>query len=89
MIAVAGVLAVASAARYYLVTMLGERVVADLRETVFAHLIELSPGLLRQRADRRDRLAAHRRHDADQGGGRRIGLALRCAISCCSSAPRR
>ena len=36
MIAVAGVLALASAARYYLVTTLGERIVADLRSDVFA-----------------------------------------------------
>jgi ATP-binding cassette subfamily B protein len=43
MILVAGVLAVASAARYYLVTIIGERVVADLRSSVFAHLTELSP----------------------------------------------
>src|SRR3954469_14976366 len=43
MIAVAGVLAIASAARYYLVTIIGERVVADLRETVFAHLTSLAP----------------------------------------------
>ena len=42
MIAVAAVLAVASALRYYLVTILGERVVADLRNAVFAHLTELS-----------------------------------------------
>ena len=44
MIGVAAVLAVASAARYYLVTIIGERVVADLRAAVFAHLTELSPG---------------------------------------------
>jgi ATP-binding cassette subfamily B protein len=44
MIGVAGVLAIASAARYYLVTIIGERVVADLRAAVFAHLTELSPG---------------------------------------------
>jgi ATP-binding cassette subfamily B protein len=43
MILVAGVLAVASALRYYLVTIIGERVVADLRSSVFAHLTELSP----------------------------------------------
>jgi ATP-binding cassette subfamily B protein len=43
MIAVAGVLALASAARFYLVTIIGERVVADLRAAVFAHLTELSP----------------------------------------------
>jgi len=42
MIAVAAVLAGASALRYYLVTILGERVVADLRAAVFAHLTELS-----------------------------------------------
>jgi ATP-binding cassette subfamily B protein len=34
MIAVVAVLAVASASRYYLVTTLGERVVADLRSAV-------------------------------------------------------
>src|SRR5215210_364349 len=43
LIAVAGVLAAASALRYYLVTIIGERVVADLRAGVFAHLTELSP----------------------------------------------
>jgi ATP-binding cassette subfamily B protein len=42
MIAVVAVLAIASAARYYLVTTLGERVVADLRSRVFSHLISLS-----------------------------------------------
>jgi ATP-binding cassette subfamily B protein len=42
MIAVAAVLAVASAARYYLVITLGERIVADLRADVFNHLTALS-----------------------------------------------
>ena len=42
MIAVAAVLAGASAMRYYLVTTLGERIVADLRSDVFAHLTRLS-----------------------------------------------
>jgi ATP-binding cassette subfamily B protein len=41
MIAVVAVLAVASACRYYLVMTLGERVVADLRKDVFAHLSSL------------------------------------------------
>src|SRR4051794_4738506 len=44
MILVAAVLAGASAMRFYLVTIIGERVVADLRAAVFAHLTELSPG---------------------------------------------
>src|SRR3954449_3428529 len=43
MIAVVAVLAVASAARFYLVMTIGERIVADLRRDVFAHLISLSP----------------------------------------------
>ncbi len=43
LIAVAGVLALASASRYYLVTTLGERIVADLRAEVFAHLTRLEP----------------------------------------------
>jgi ATP-binding cassette subfamily B protein len=42
MIAVVAVLAIASASRYYLVTSIGERVVADLRSAVFAHLTTLS-----------------------------------------------
>ena len=74
MIIVVAVLALASAARYYLVMTLGERVVADLRTAVFAHLTRLDPGLLRHREIRRDRVAAHRRHDADQGGLRASAL---------------
>jgi ATP-binding cassette subfamily B protein len=42
MIAVVAVLAISSAMRYYLVTTLGERIVADLRSDVFAHLTRLS-----------------------------------------------
>jgi ATP-binding cassette, subfamily B, bacterial len=37
--ALAGVLAVASAARYYFVTRIGEQVIADLRRAVYAHLL--------------------------------------------------
>ncbi len=42
MIMIVALLAVASASRYYLVTTLGERVVADLRAAVFDHLTALS-----------------------------------------------
>jgi ATP-binding cassette subfamily B protein len=42
MIAVAAVLALSSALRYYLVTTLGERIVADLRADVFGHIVRLS-----------------------------------------------
>ena len=43
MLAVVAVLAAASALRYYFVTILGERVVADIRSAVFDHLTSLSP----------------------------------------------
>jgi ATP-binding cassette subfamily B protein len=42
MIAIVLMLAMASALRYYFVTTLGERVVADLRAAVFAHVTHLS-----------------------------------------------
>ncbi|MCC0015460.1 MAG: ATP-binding cassette domain-containing protein [Rhodobiaceae bacterium] len=48
LLAVVGVLALASASRYYLVTWLGERVVSDLRAEVFTHLTRLSPAFYDQ-----------------------------------------
>ena len=43
LIVLAGVLAVASATRYYFVITLGERVVSDIRRDVFSHVTRLSP----------------------------------------------
>ncbi len=43
LLAVALVLAIASGARFYLVSWLGERVVGDLRRDLFAHVIRLGP----------------------------------------------
>lgn len=43
LIAIGGVLAVASASRFYLINWLGERVVADVRSDVFRHLTRLGP----------------------------------------------
>jgi len=43
LVVIAAVLALASACRYYYVITLGERVVADLRRDVFAHVTTLSP----------------------------------------------
>ncbi|MCA0255253.1 MAG: ATP-binding cassette domain-containing protein [Proteobacteria bacterium] len=40
---IAAVLALSSAMRYYFVMLLGERVVTDLRNDVFAHVMTLSP----------------------------------------------
>jgi ATP-binding cassette subfamily B protein len=42
-LAVALVLGVATAARFYCVTWLGERVVADLRKALYSHIMGLSP----------------------------------------------
>ncbi len=43
MIVIAALLALASSARFYFVTWIGERVVADLRDAVFSRLTALSP----------------------------------------------
>ena len=43
MIAVAGLLAMATALRFYLVTRLGERVIADVRSAVYDRVIGMSP----------------------------------------------
>ena len=42
-LAIVALLALGTGARYYLVTRLGERVVADLRQAVFDRVITLSP----------------------------------------------
>ncbi len=43
LLAVVTVMGLASASRYYLVTWIGERVVADVRRKVFGHVLGLSP----------------------------------------------
>jgi ATP-binding cassette subfamily B protein len=43
LVAVAALLGVASASRFYFVSWIGERVVADLRQAVYAHVLNLSP----------------------------------------------
>jgi ATP-binding cassette, subfamily B, bacterial len=48
LILVVAVLAISSALRFYLVVTLGERVVADLRSGVFAHLTSLDPAFFDQ-----------------------------------------
>jgi ATP-binding cassette subfamily B protein len=44
MIGVVLLLAVSSAIRFYYVMWLGEKIVADVRDTLFEHLLKLSPG---------------------------------------------
>ncbi|MEZ2333445.1 ABC transporter transmembrane domain-containing protein [Mesorhizobium sp. RCC_202] len=48
LVAMAALLAAASASRYYFVITLGERVVADIRRDVFAHVTTLSPAFFDQ-----------------------------------------
>jgi ATP-binding cassette subfamily B protein len=43
LIGIAGALAVFTAIRFYFVTWLGERVIADIRKAVFSHVIGLTP----------------------------------------------
>ena len=47
-LAVILVMSVATYARFYLVSWLGERITADLRRKVFAHLLQLSPEFFEQ-----------------------------------------
>ncbi|MFU8894787.1 MAG: ABC transporter transmembrane domain-containing protein [Gammaproteobacteria bacterium] len=42
MFGIASLLAIATSLRYYLVSWLGERIVADVREAVFTHILQLS-----------------------------------------------
>lgn len=42
-LAIAGLLAIGTGLRYYLVTLLGERVVADIRKAVFDRVVGMSP----------------------------------------------
>jgi ATP-binding cassette, subfamily B, bacterial len=48
MLAVVAVLAVASSLRFYFVTWIGERVVADVRDALFRHLATLTPEFYEQ-----------------------------------------
>ena len=70
----AAVLGLASATRFYFVTWLGERVVADIRKAVFDNVLVPDAGLLRSHAHRRSAVAADRRHHPDPDGGRLLGF---------------
>ena len=83
MIVMALVLAIASALRYYYVITIGERVVADLRRDVFAHVTKLSPSFfdINQSGEIVSRLTA----DTTQlksAVGATASLALRNTILC-------
>src|SRR6195256_1873500 len=81
LIGIVAVLALSSAARFYLVTTLGERIVADLREGVFGHLISLSPAYFD--AAKTGELISRLTADTTQikaAGGASISVALRNVV---------
>ena len=81
MIAVVAVLALASASRFYLVMTIGERIVADLRRDVFAHLTSLSPAFFD--ASRSGELMSRLTADTTQiksAVGASVSIALRNAM---------
>jgi ATP-binding cassette subfamily B protein len=83
LIAVALVLAIASGARFYLVSWLGERVVGDLRRDLFAHVVRLGPAWfeVKRSGDVMSRISA----DAqliEQVIGSSASVALRNSLMC-------
>jgi ATP-binding cassette subfamily B protein len=65
MLVIVAALAAGSAIRFYFVMWLGERVVADIRDALFSHLLDLSPGFYEtQKTGEGSR--AHRRHHPDR-----------------------
>ena len=77
LLGVAAALAVATSLRFYLVTRLGERVIADIRKAVYDRVIGMRPGVFRDRAHRRDAVAADHGHHGDpiRGGVDRLDCA--------------
>ncbi|WP_296384583.1 ABC transporter transmembrane domain-containing protein [Reyranella sp.] len=83
LLAVAVVLAIASGARYYLVSWLGERVVGTLRRDLFAHVVRLGPAWfeIKRSGDVMSRISS----DAqliEQVIGSSASVALRNALMC-------
>src|SRR6516225_9377519 len=83
LLVVAVVLAIASGARFYLVSWLGERVVGDLRRDLFAHVVRLGPAWfeIKRSGDVMSRISS----DAqliEQVIGSSASVALRNALMC-------
>jgi len=83
LLAVAVVLAIASGARFYLVSWLGERVVSDLRRDLFDHVVRLGPAWfeVKRSGDVMSRISA----DAqliEQVIGSSASVALRNTLMC-------
>ena len=83
LMAIAAVLAVSSAMRYYFVMLLGERVVTDLRNDVFAHITALSPEFFDK--SQSGEIVSRLTNDASQirsAAGSTASMALRNTILC-------
>ena len=63
-LAAAGAFGVFAALRFYLVTWLGERVVADMRSAVYARVIRMDPAFFESHPRRRGAVAPDRGYDA-------------------------
>ena len=72
-----GVMALATAVRYYFVSWLGERTVADIRLAVHRNLLRLSPGFFEENRPAEITSRHHGRHDDHRAGRRnhRLGRA--------------
>lgn len=84
---VASLLALASAARFYFVSLLGERVIADLRKQLYAHLIRLDQRFFHE--TRSGELISRLSADAELLRtvlGSSMSIALRSAITVIGSA---
>ncbi|WP_395771374.1 ABC transporter transmembrane domain-containing protein [Arenimonas sp.] len=85
--AVASLLALATAARFYFVSLLGERVIADLRKQLYAHLIRLDQRFFHE--TRSGELISRLSADAELLRtvlGSSMSIALRSAITVVGSA---
>jgi len=82
LIIVVGVLGVASATRFYFVSWLGERVVADIRQRVQDNLLRLSPGFFEENSPKE--ISSRMTSDTvliDQVVGTTVSVALRNLIT--------
>jgi len=82
LIIVVGVLGVASATRFYFVSWLGERVVADVRQRVQDNLLRLSPGFFEENSPKE--ISSRMTSDTvliDQVVGTTVSVALRNLIT--------
>jgi ATP-binding cassette subfamily B protein len=82
LIIVVGVLGVASATRFYFVSWLGERVVADIRQPVQDNLLRLSPGFFEENSPKE--ISSRMTSDTvliDQVVGTTVSVALRNLIT--------